>query len=321
MNPEEASYSPTEQIVPPVDGRHPFDQGASVMHWSAVMADIDARTPHLPELNIQISKTETLPTEGVVLFDAAVDAPITEEKATQGRIARAKEALALFGETLKLPELKPLAVPALAVAVAACNASGPTPTQAHPETTSPAPIVSQAPSESPTASESNMPSASASAEATPDVSPTTEPTAEPTPQPKSIETIYNAEKYPGIADLKPGKILKATLDAMYQADSKAELIYKEALAITDITNAQKGDDFLGNTLLSKREGAITSISLMYTVYFKTGDIKFYNKAKALFGYVTKPGGIYSDSKGPGSKAELEKEIAKNLKVFGAVITP
>lgn len=273
MNPE----TPRQEV----DGRHPFDQGVSAMHWDGVLAEINARTPRLPEIDIEIS--ETIPSEGVVLFDSAVDAPKAEEKAAEGRIARAKEALAMFGETLKLPELKPLAVPALAVAVAACSPAGGTPTAAsnHPEAT-PSPIVTSAP----TAEASKTPfpgTGNTYPEVTPSPTPTPKPSAEVTPTPEPTPT-------PKPKSVKPtnDKISQVLNDNPGATDTSGDSQWTEKTYLDEWKFCQKGNPkILGDINTNKEANCVIFIRKMTENANQYTDVRFLNLAIGAYDWAIK----------------------------------
>lgn len=187
MNPETLNQQ-TDQ-APVVDGRHgrhPFDQGVSSLHWGSVMADIDSRAPQLPQLNIQIAEFDQLPTAAIV-FDAEAITPTATEQKQQRLIDRAKEAWGMFSTTVKFPELKPLAAPALAVTIAACNAgTGQVPNSPDQSKEPESPIVIASPdisqepvSPSPSVKPTPYPG---TGNTEPEVTPTPKPAPPPTPE-------------------------------------------------------------------------------------------------------------------------------------------
>lgn len=185
MNPE-ALNQQTDQ-APVIDGRHPFDQGFSTSHLSAVMADIDSRTPKLPELHIEIAEFDQLPVAAVV-FDAETITSTVEEQKQQRLIDRARNAWGTHIASIELPQLRFLAGPALALTIAACNtAVVPTETTKSNQTPEPTATQNVVPTpnvETPSPTENQTPSPTATQEATP--------TPDPMPSAKEVlDTVLN----------------------------------------------------------------------------------------------------------------------------------
>lgn len=159
------------------DGRHPIEQGAAASYWQSVQSEIASRNPSLPDLHLDTLSPEAIvnPEPTVIVTSEA----IAKEKRQEGLFDSARNAWDFVKAVATSKKLSPLAAPALALTIAACNASG-APTSEPTNT----PKVDA----SPTATLRVTPPLTDTETSKPTVAPTLAPTQAPTPEPTQAAT-------------------------------------------------------------------------------------------------------------------------------------